>query len=135
MVVLEGDLGAGKTFLVRAFARALGVPAHLPVTSPTFTLVNEYVTPRGALLHADLYRLGAADELVELGLLDRVGRDVVVLAEWGDRFSEALGGEGLWVWLAYADPGRRARLEARGARGAKLLGELRDRMVAADAGG
>ena len=126
LVVLEGDLGAGKTFLVRAIARALGVPAQTPITSPTFTLVNEYAA-RVPLVHSDLYRIGEPDELVELGLLDRIGRDAVVLVEWGDRFAEALGGEGLWLFLAYTEPGRRARLVARGARGHALL----ERMVAA----
>jgi tRNA threonylcarbamoyladenosine biosynthesis protein TsaE len=129
LVVLEGDLGAGKTFLVRAIARGLGVPADKPVTSPTFTLVNEYAA-RLPLLHSDLYRLGAADELVELGLLERIGRDAVVLIEWGDRFSEALGAEGLWIQLSYAADGRAAVLSARGARGAALLTRLRERMVA-----
>jgi tRNA threonylcarbamoyladenosine biosynthesis protein TsaE len=129
LLVLEGDLGAGKTFLVRAIARGLGVPAQKAVTSPTFTLVNEYAA-RLPLLHADLYRLGDADELVELGLLDRIGRDAVAIVEWGDRFAHALGDEGLWLWLAYAEPGRRARLEARGARGQALLARVADRMVA-----
>ena len=126
LVVLEGDLGAGKTFLVRGIARALGVPAATAVTSPTFTLVQEYAL-RVPLVHADLYRLGDPDELVELGLLDRIGHDAVVIVEWGDRFADALGQDGLWIWLSYAEPGRRARLEARGARGPALLA----RMVAA----
>lgn len=130
LVVLEGDLGAGKTFLVRAVARKLGVPSDQAVTSPTFTLVNEYAA-RVPLLHADLYRLESADELVELGLLERIGRDAVVIVEWGDRFAEVLGNEGLWIWLAYGEQGRSARLEARGARGARLLA----RMVAASTGG
>ena len=130
LVVLEGDLGAGKTFLVRAIARALGVPAEKPVTSPTFTLVNEYAA-RLPLVHSDLYRLGEADQLTELGLLDRIGGDAVVLVEWGERFSQALGNDGLWIQLAYAEPGRTAKLVARGPRGATLLARLRARMVAA----
>ena len=127
LIVLEGDLGAGKTFLVRAIARGLGVPSRLPVTSPTFTLVNEHKT-RIPLVHADLYRLGDADELVELGLVDRIGRDAIVLVEWGDRFSEALGGEGLWIWLSLSGEtpsGRTARLVPRGRRGMALFERLR----------
>jgi tRNA threonylcarbamoyladenosine biosynthesis protein TsaE len=120
LLVLEGDLGAGKTFLVRALARGLGVPASTAVTSPTFSLVNEYEA-RLPLVHSDLYRLGDADELSELGLVDRIGRDAVVVVEWGDRFAHALGGEGLWIWLAYEENGRSARLEARGERAAALL--------------
>jgi tRNA threonylcarbamoyladenosine biosynthesis protein TsaE len=129
LLVLEGELGAGKTFLVRAIARGLGVPARTPVTSPTFTLLNEYSTAI-PLLHADLYRLGEADELTELGLLDRIGRDAVALVEWGDRFSEALGQRGLWIWLRYEEAGRSARLEARGDSGEALLGRLRARLAA-----
>jgi tRNA threonylcarbamoyladenosine biosynthesis protein TsaE len=127
LVVLEGDLGAGKTFLVRGIARGLGVPARVPVTSPTFTLVNEHRT-EPPLIHSDLYRLGAADELIELGLADRIGRDAIVLIEWGDRFREALGDEGLWIWLSIADQGRKARLEGRGARGEAILARLRGRI-------
>lgn len=131
LMVLEGDLGAGKTFLVRAIARGLGVPAAIPVTSPTFTLVNEHVA-RIPLVHADLYRLGDADELIEIGLGDRIGQDAAVLIEWGDRFAEALGNEGLWVWLSYSNPGRTALLEPRGARGSALLSRVKACMVAAD---
>jgi tRNA threonylcarbamoyladenosine biosynthesis protein TsaE len=124
LVVLEGDLGAGKTFLVRGIARGLGVVTRQPVTSPTFTLVNE-LRARVPLVHADLYRLGQPDELIELGLADRVGRDAIVLVEWGDRFAEALGGEGLWIWLSLTGDGRTARLEGRGARGRDILERLR----------
>ncbi|MDB4973402.1 MAG: TsaE protein [Myxococcaceae bacterium] len=128
LVVLEGDLGAGKTFLVRAIARALGVPAETAITSPTFTLVNEYQTVV-PLLHSDLYRLGDADELTELGLSERIGRDAIVLVEWGERFSAALGGEGVWLWLAYAEQGRTVRLEARGPRGEALLRRIASKLT------
>lgn len=123
LLVLEGELGAGKTFLTRAIARGLGVPAAVPVTSPTFTLLNEYATSV-PLVHADLYRLGEADELIELGLLDRIGGEVISIVEWGDRFSEALGARGLWIWLRYEEAGRSARLQARGDSGEALLARL-----------
>ena len=124
LIVLEGDLGAGKTFLVRGIARGLGVPAKKAITSPTFTLIHE-LEARHPLLHADLYRLGDPDELVELGIMERIGGDAVVLVEWGDRFRDALGNEGLWIWLRLAGDGRTARLEARGERGRALLERLR----------
>jgi tRNA threonylcarbamoyladenosine biosynthesis protein TsaE len=120
LVLLEGDLGAGKTFLVRGIARALGVPAHVRITSPTFALVHEHLA-RIPIVHADLYRLSEPDELLELGLAERVGSDAVVLVEWGERFAEAFGDDGLLVQLAWSDTGRTARLTARGPRGAALL--------------
>jgi tRNA threonylcarbamoyladenosine biosynthesis protein TsaE len=87
LIGLVGDLGAGKTLLVQAVARGLGVPPGVPVVSPTFTLVNEYDGGRAPLYHADLYRLERERELDELGLdeMCRLGEGVVVI-EWADRF-------------------------------------------------
>jgi tRNA threonylcarbamoyladenosine biosynthesis protein TsaE len=96
LVLLGGDLGAGKTFLAGAIAHALGVPAGDRVTSPTFTLVQEYETPRGTLLHADLYRLLGADldaEVRRLGLRERRGDGAIVVVEWGADAIDALGGD------------------------------------------
>ena len=100
LVLLAGDLGAGKTFLARAIARALGVPTELAIASPTFTLVQEYKIPHGVLLHADLYRLrdeaDAAKTSVEirrLGLEERRAEGAIVLVEWGHGHSRALGGD------------------------------------------
>ena len=128
LVVFEGDLGAGKTFIAGHVVWSLGAPRSLPVTSPTFTLVNEY-DGKYPILHADLYRLGEPDELIELGLVDRIGRDAVVLVEWGDRFAEALGSQGLWVWLELTERGRSARITGRGPRGEQLLSALRAALV------
>lgn len=133
LLVLEGDLGAGKTFLVRGVARGLGVPSKIAVTSPTFTLVNEHHA-RVPIVHSDLYRLGDADEIAELGLLDRIGGDAIVIVEWGARFAQALGGEGLFIWLSLDAQGRSARLEGRGKRGEALIEALSGH-VAAEAGG
>jgi tRNA threonylcarbamoyladenosine biosynthesis protein TsaE len=96
LVILTGDLGAGKTFLVRAIARALGVTRS--VTSPTFTLVHEYATSRVVLVHGDLYRLRADDpgrlplEVARLGLRERRSEGALVIVEWGDDAVDALGG-------------------------------------------
>ena len=124
LVVLEGELAAGKTFLVRAIARGLGVPVSVPVTSPTFELVHE-LPGRVPVLHVDLYRLQAPGQVAELGLGERIGRDAVVLVEWGDRFAAELGPDGLWISILLpARGGRLARLCGRGPRGDELLARL-----------
>jgi tRNA threonylcarbamoyladenosine biosynthesis protein TsaE len=100
LVLLAGDLGAGKTFLARAVARALGVPTEIAIASPTFTLVQEYETPRGVLLHCDLYRLRdegdaakTSTEIRRLGLAERRDEGAIVLVEWGEGFAHDLGGD------------------------------------------
>lgn len=106
LVLFHGDLGAGKTFLARALLRRLGVKDR--VTSPTFTLVQEYETTRGTVLHADLYRLrdsaaGLVSEVERLGLRERRGDGAIVLVEWGEGAIGALGGDpALEVSLAMA---------------------------------
>jgi tRNA threonylcarbamoyladenosine biosynthesis protein TsaE len=123
LLLLEGDLGAGKTFLARAIARGLGVPSEVRVTSPTFDLIHE-LPGRLPLLHADLYRLDDPDSLGDLGLLERLGSDAVVLIEWGERFGELLG-DGLVLRIQMGEGSRRVcQLLARGARGEALLGRL-----------
>jgi tRNA threonylcarbamoyladenosine biosynthesis protein TsaE len=95
LAVLVGELGTGKTFLARAIARGMGVPASVRVTSPTFTLVQEYATPRGTLLHADLYRLldSPQREVERLGLRERRSEGCVVIVEWGRDAISWLGGD------------------------------------------
>lgn len=119
LVLLAGDLGAGKTFLARAIARALGVPVDVAIASPTFALVQEYETPRGVLLHADLYRLRddarakTELEIRRLGLAERRAEGAMVLVEWGEGYETALGGDlGLLVALTHSEGGsaRLARL-------------------------
>ena len=83
IVSLEGDLGAGKTALARAIIRALAGEAALDVPSPTFAIIQPYETPKGPVLHADLYRLADASEADELGLLD--DPEAIVLVEWAAR--------------------------------------------------
>ena len=98
IVLLEGDLGAGKTALARAIIRSLADDPALEVPSPTFALVQPYDTPRGPVLHADLYRLGDAREVDELGLLDN--SDAIVLVEWAARSPEIVAAATMVVELA-----------------------------------
>lgn len=110
LVVLEGELGAGKTFFVRALCRALGVPTTIPITSPTFGLVHE-IEGRLPIVHVDLYRLGDPDEVHHLGLRERRD-DALLLVEWGAGHEDALGGGALHLELAFDDRGRVASFRA-----------------------
>lgn len=82
LLLLVGPLGAGKTTLVQALGRALGSRAQ--ISSPTYTLVHEYPTPLGVLVHIDSYRLGSTDALFELGLGDYLERARLTAVEWGE---------------------------------------------------
>ena len=84
VILLYGDLGAGKTAFVRGLARGLGANPE-DVSSPTFTIVQEYAGSKGTLYHVDLYRLGPA-EIDDLGLDDLVSGDGIVAIEWAERW-------------------------------------------------
>jgi len=131
LVILSGDLGAGKTFFTRALCRALGVSRDEPITSPTFTLVHEYVG-RFPIAHADLYRLGEdEEELLRLGLRDRRGEGALVVVEWGAPFAAVLGGEALCVTIEVSREGeRRARIEGSGPRSSLVAARVLTRVLA-----
>ncbi|MFT3773835.1 MAG: tRNA (adenosine(37)-N6)-threonylcarbamoyltransferase complex ATPase subunit type 1 TsaE [Minicystis sp.] len=107
LVVLEGDLGAGKTFFSRALCRALGVPPSIPVTSPTFTIVHEY-DGRLPIRHADLYRLHGPEELAPLGLREQRAEGALLLVEWGTPYVDALGGDALVLSFRLSAAGERS---------------------------
>ena len=87
MVILHGDLGAGKTTLVKGIAEGLNTASQDDVTSPTFTLIHEYRGPEVALYHVDLYRIETERELATLGLDELFAGDGnLVLIEWGEKF-------------------------------------------------
>ncbi|HTT23788.1 MAG TPA: tRNA (adenosine(37)-N6)-threonylcarbamoyltransferase complex ATPase subunit type 1 TsaE [Candidatus Sulfotelmatobacter sp.] len=86
LVLLRGDLGAGKTTLVKGIAAAFEAAAEEDVTSPTFTLIHEYRGPRANLYHIDLYRIDTQRELDTLALDDLRGDDGILLIEWGEKF-------------------------------------------------
>lgn len=101
VVLLAGDLGAGKTTLAQGIGAGLGVSDH--VTSPTFTLVRSYPCPGPAVLtfiHADLYRLEHLGEVVDLALAQLVEEDAVAVVEWGDVAEPVLGRDAISVRLA-----------------------------------
>jgi tRNA threonylcarbamoyladenosine biosynthesis protein TsaE len=86
LVLLRGDLGAGKTTLVKGIAAAFEAAAEEDVTSPTFTLIHEYRGPRANLYHIDLYRIDTPRELETLGLDDLRSDNSILLVEWGEKF-------------------------------------------------
>ena len=88
VVAFTGDLGAGKTAFTRGLARGLGIAER--VTSPTFTVVNEYEGGRLPLFHFDMYRLGSSDELFGIGWEDYLARGGVCAVEWSENVSDAL---------------------------------------------
>jgi tRNA threonylcarbamoyladenosine biosynthesis protein TsaE len=87
LVLLRGDLGAGKTTLVKGIAQAFGAASEEDVTSPTFTLIHEYRGSRATLYHIDLYRIDTARELQTLALDDLMADNSILLIEWGEKFS------------------------------------------------
>ncbi len=88
VLAYEGDLGAGKTAFTRGLARGLGI--HEPVTSPTYTVVNEYLSGRLPLFHFDMYRLTSADDLWDIGWEDYLERGGICAVEWSENVREAM---------------------------------------------
>jgi tRNA threonylcarbamoyladenosine biosynthesis protein TsaE len=86
MVLLRGDLGAGKTTLVKGIAEGFEAAPAEDVTSPTFTLIHEYRGPQATLYHIDLYRIDTERELETLGLDDLLAPNCILLIEWGEKF-------------------------------------------------
>ena len=105
VVALVGDLGAGKTEFVKGLAAGLGSPAV--VTSPTFTLIHEYLGGRLPLYHMDFYRLSSEHELDEIGFDDYLGQGGICAVEWANRFPERIPGAAIWVTLSIAENNER----------------------------
>jgi tRNA threonylcarbamoyladenosine biosynthesis protein TsaE len=126
VVVLDGELGTGKTVLAKGIAVALGIDE--PVVSPTFTVVREYEAPT-PMVHVDVYRLDHLQELHDLGFDDLLGGDAVMVVEWGDRVSAVLPSDRLRVLLepGDGDDDRVVSLDAVG----MSWGERHDALVAA----
>ncbi len=90
IIAYRGGLGAGKTAFTRGLARGLGIPMR--VTSPTYTVVNEYTGGRLPLFHFDMYRLGSSDELFDIGWDDYLARGGVCAVEWSEQVADAMDG-------------------------------------------
>jgi tRNA threonylcarbamoyladenosine biosynthesis protein TsaE len=138
IIALCGELGTGKTTLVRGMARGIGLEEG-EVASPSFTLVNEYAGAEGAplgsdllakgplrLFHIDLYRLADARELIAIDYEEYLMADGVVVIEWADRIPQAIPVEALWIAVRYLAAERREIvLRAEGDRYEMMIEELR----------
>jgi tRNA threonylcarbamoyladenosine biosynthesis protein TsaE len=114
LVLLRGELGAGKTTLVKGIAEAFHAASEEDVTSPTFTLVHEYHGPAVNLYHIDLYRVDTARELETLGLDDLMAEDSILLIEWGEKFPRLQREHDVEIALErVGESGRRIQLTTR----------------------
>ena len=108
VVAYTGDLGAGKTAFTRGIARGLGIPDR--VTSPTFTIVNEYEGGRLPLFHFDMYRLGSSEELFDIGWEDYLARGGVCAVEWSENVEDALDDDAIRVEIRRGDQDDQRRI-------------------------
>jgi tRNA threonylcarbamoyladenosine biosynthesis protein TsaE len=114
LVLLRGELGAGKTTLVKGIAGAFHAASEEDVTSPTFTLVHEYHGPAVNIYHIDLYRVDTARELETLGLDDFVAENSILLIEWGEKFPRLQSDRDVEIALErVGESGRRIQLTTR----------------------
>ncbi len=125
VIALTGDLGSGKTSFVQGLARGLEVPSDYYITSPTFTLINEY-PGRYRLFHVDLYRIVNPFETEEIGLSDIMGGDGITVIEWADRIEDELPAEHLHLQFEILnDETRKIFIHAYGSKKNILLKETR----------
>lgn len=135
VLVLTGDLGAGKTQLTKGIAQGMGVSDD--VTSPTFTIEMVYEGSSLTLYHFDLYRLDSPDQLEDTGLFDVLGVDGVCAIEWGEQFSDDIGEERVDIFvrrledeaLPGQEPPRELELVSHSKRGEELIAAFDERLV------
>jgi tRNA threonylcarbamoyladenosine biosynthesis protein TsaE len=124
VIALSGELGSGKTTLVRGLAQGMGFSGE-EIASPSFTLVNEYAGPL-PLFHIDLYRLKDARELREIGYEEYISEAGVAVIEWADRVLDAIPRESLWITLRYhSAEQRQIEMQPQGDRYEKMIEEFK----------
>jgi len=121
VVCLIGDLGAGKTTLTQSIARGLEIDDY--ITSPTFTIVNEY-EGRIPLYHFDVYRIGSSDEMYDIGFDEYINSDGVCIIEWANIIEDILPDEYLYIDLKYKENGREMILKSKGEKYEEIIKEL-----------
>ena len=122
ILCLNGDLGAGKTALTKSIALGLGIRED--ITSPTFTIVNEYEDGRLKLNHFDVYRIGSSDEMYDIGFEEYIGSEGVCIIEWSQIIEDILPDERLDINIKYEDEGRRLEVSPRGQAYKSLVEEV-----------
>ena len=127
VIALAGELGSGKTTLVRGLAQGMGFPPE-EFASPSFTLINEYNGPL-PLFHIDLYRLRDEQELLEIGYEEYINEAGVAVIEWADRIPDAVPKASLWITLQYqTEDHREIVLKPCGDRYEKMIEELQKKI-------
>ena len=121
VICLIGDLGAGKTTMTQSLARALGVDDY--ITSPTFTIVNEY-EGRMPLYHFDVYRIGSSEEMYDIGFDEYIDGDGVCIIEWANLIEDILPDECLYIEMNYKETGREMILTPKGEKYEEIVKEL-----------
>lgn len=128
-ISLIGELGAGKTHLVQGLARGLGVPPEVPITSPTFSLINPYQGRTLELHHLDVYRLSSGEELELLGFRELLHASSVTVVEWANLFPEVMPPQRLEIRLLHrSERTRKIELTSYQGGGETLLQHLRNRI-------
>lgn len=122
VVCLNGDLGAGKTTMTKSIAQMLGIEED--ITSPTFTIVNEYTDGNIPLYHFDVYRIGSSEEMYEIGFEEYIDSKGICIIEWSNIIEDILPKDRLELLITYENEGRMARLTPYGDIYEKIVEEV-----------
>lgn len=122
VICLNGDLGAGKTTMTKSIAQMLGIEED--ITSPTFTIVNEYTDGKIPLYHFDVYRIGSSEEMYDIGFEEYIDSMGICIIEWSNIIEDILPKERLELFISYEKEGRLARVTPYGDRYKKVVEEV-----------